>query len=345
MNLNLEKMIQPVPYSNKFYEDDYYIWDGSMVKHENKYYLIYSRWPKDFGHYAWISHSEVACAVADSPFGPFEFVKVLLSKRGTEFWDGTTTHNPMIIKVKDKYYLYHMGTYGYSNLKNPISMSDPNWWEYRNNQRIGVAVSTHPLGPWERFDKPILDVSVEEKAFDSLMTSNPAVCEMSDGRILMVYKAVTKGETDGKAYRGGVVKHGVAIAETPDGVFVKQPGTIFEASNKNLYHMVAEDPFIWCDKNMIYAITRDVMGLFTGVEAGLALFESKDGLDWSPAKHPKVLGRFKWEDGTKYPSRVERPFLFFEDGIPRVLLGSADNNTPNRADAFNVQIPLKNIIK
>ncbi len=66
-------------------------------------------------------------------------------------------------------------------------------WLHRNNQRIGVAVANDPNGPWKRFDKPVLDITYnDDTAPDALMTSNPSVCQMKDGKILMVYKAVGK---------------------------------------------------------------------------------------------------------------------------------------------------------
>lgn len=53
------------------------------------------------------------------------------------------------------------------------------WWEYRNNQRVGVAVADHPAGPWTRFNKPLIDVT--RHSFDHLATSNPTVCVGPEG--------------------------------------------------------------------------------------------------------------------------------------------------------------------
>ena len=66
----------------------------------------------------------------------------------------------------------------------------------------------------------MLDVSDDDAAADSLMTSNPSVCQRPDGKILMVYKAV------GKAFpmpNGGPVVHMVAIGDSPTGPFKKMP--------------------------------------------------------------------------------------------------------------------------
>lgn len=66
-----------------------------MVKGwDNRYHLYYSRWPRSFGHEAWISHSEIAYAVADKPEDPYHFVNIPLPQTNSLAWDGVTTHNP-----------------------------------------------------------------------------------------------------------------------------------------------------------------------------------------------------------------------------------------------------------
>ena len=110
-DLNLGEMVHPVPFANRFLDSNYNIWCGSVCKGDNgKYYLFYSRWPKKDGHYAWAIESEIALAVADNPNGPYMHLKVVLPARGKQYWDGTTTHNPTIMRFKGKYFLYYMGT-------------------------------------------------------------------------------------------------------------------------------------------------------------------------------------------------------------------------------------------
>ena len=103
------------------------------------------------------------------------------------FWDGLNTHNPTIHFYEGKYYLYYTGNTGDGvNMKKGLNPT------HRNNQRIGVAVSESPYGPWKRFDTPLIDVSKDTAAYDALMVANPSVTRMHDGRYLMVYKAVAK---------------------------------------------------------------------------------------------------------------------------------------------------------
>lgn len=327
-SLNLAEMFKPVPASAKFINDSLFIWGGSLVKSEKdgKYHLYYSRWPKKLGMSAWVTHSEIAHAVSDSPFGPFEFHDVALPFRGRKYWDGAVTHNPTIHFFNGKYYLYYMGTTGNTEAENQ-------YWEHRNKQRIGVAIANNPNGPWKRFDHPLIDVSPDSTAFDALMVSNPSVTQMPDGKFLMVYKAAAKKLP---MPMSGPVVHLTAIAEKPEGPFVKVNKPVFTAKD---VVFPAEDPYIWYENNCYYAIVKDMNGAFTDAGRSLVLFYSLNGLDWKLAGHPLVSKlEIHWENGTlQKVLALERPQLFLENGKPKALL-CAINEV--RDHSFNVQIPL-----
>ena len=98
-SVDLFSMVQPIPSTHIFSDTAYNIWCGSVTRAKNgKFYMFYSRWKREFGHEAWITHSEIALAKADKPEGPYRHIKVILPARGTQFWDGTTTHNPAILQ-------------------------------------------------------------------------------------------------------------------------------------------------------------------------------------------------------------------------------------------------------
>jgi hypothetical protein len=341
MSLDLGGRVQPVPLDSKFSQPGYFVWCGAPIRGaDGKYHLYYSRWPVTKGfHPGWAIYSEIAYAVADKPFGPYRFVNVVLPPRGInaatgrKFWDADMTHNPNIIQHQGKLLLYYIGNYG-----------DGQYATHRNNDRIGVAIADKPEGPWRRFDEPIIDVSRDAAAFDSLCVSNPAAAVRLDGGLIVIYKAVPI--IPGKLM-GGNVRHGVATADRPEGPYLKKPGRVFEVENadtKNVW-MLAEDPFIWFSRrygDRYYAIARDVIGKFTGASGGLALFESRDGFHWQAAAHPKVLDTcFTWADGTKSGNRVERPALLFDGENPVALFGGTDGYEKNGCIAFNVHIPLK----
>ena len=255
--LDIHSMIQPIPATAKFINDTSYIWCGTLVRShiDQKYHLFYSRWPRKDGMSAWVTSSEVAHAISDSPFGPFQFKDVTLPHRGAEYWDGMYTHNP-------------------------------------------------------------------------------TVSHMPDGRFLMVYKAVARKRPQPF---GGPVVHLTAIAENPEGPFVKQNKPIFTAENVDF---PAEDPFVWYQDNCYYAIVKDMKGAFTDAGRSLVLFYSPDGLDWKLATHPLVSSlNIIWEDGTTQNlEALERPQLFFENGKMVALLCAVNEN---QGHSYNIQIPLK----
>ncbi len=329
--LDIQTMIQPAPLTAKFFNDTSYIWCGSMVQShlDHKYHLFYSRWSRKLGMAAWATHSEVAHADSDSPFGPFKFKDITLPFRGANYWDGMVTHNPTIHFYDGKYYLYYMGNYGDGKVTSPQLN-----WTHRNHQRIGVAIADDPNGPWQRFDKPLIDVSPDSTAQDAQLVTNPSVTQMPDGRFLMVYKAVGKKRPQPF---GGPVVHLTAISNRPDGPFVKQNKPIFTAENVDF---PAEDPFVWFQDNCYYAIVKDMKGAFTTAGRSLVLFYSLDGLDWKLAKHPLVSTlNLKWEDGTtKKLEAFERPQLFFGNGKLVALLCAVNESLEH---SYNVQIPLK----
>ena len=354
-DLNIGSMVQPVPESYKFIDPNYNIWGASVVLgYDGKYHMYYSRWKYELGHMGWVTNSEIAYAVADKSEGPYKHVNVALPARGKEFWDGTTTHNPTVLKKDSKYFLYYMGTTSPIEASQPTSMKNKDWWIYRNNQRIGVAWADNPAGPWHRLDKPIIDVSADSIAPDALMTSNPAVNIAPDGRIFAVYKAVGKqkgwkpvdmGSSESwQVSKGSRVRYMVAFADNPLGPFTKHAGIIFELKGSEDEHMIAEDPYVWSQDGIYYAIVTDIKGRFTGDMGALALMESDNGYDWVQAKHPLVLpSRILKTDGTRTEYKIERPQLLVEDGVPSFIFGALGITVDgvHRGHACNLRIKLK----
>lgn len=331
MEYDFHALLQPVPAAAQFSDPEYNIWCGSAVKgQDGKYHLFYSRWPRQLGHLAWVTHSEIAHAISDSPFGPWQHRDVALPPRGTNFWDGSCTHNPTIVRIGRKFYLYYMGNYGDQTLSRGLN------WTHRNRQRIGVAVADAPDGPWKRFDQPVVDISSDPKAADALLTSNPSVAQRPEGGVLMVYKAVGRKRP---APFGGPVVHLVATADNPTGPFRKHPGEVFGAKG---VMFAAEDPFIWRGADRYWAIVKDNEGNFTQRGYSLALWESADGFNWNLAKHSFVANpsTIRWADGRDARlNSLERPQLLFDHGVPIALLCAAADSK-ERDGSFNIQIPL-----
>ena len=330
--IDLGAKVQPLPAQNRFALPGYHVWCGAPVMTpDGKVHLFYSRWPSQFGFApAWALHSEIAYAVADGMGKPFRPVNVALPARGPGFWDGSVTHNPNVLLANGKFYLFYNGNVG-----------DGVYATHRNHQRVGVAVAEKPEGPWTRFDRPIVDVSADPQAFDSLCVTNPAACVRADGSVLLIYKAV---EVVPGKLMGGKVRYGAAVAQRPEGPYVKVPGRIFETDDPSAssHWMLAEDPYLWFDRgaSRYGAVARDVVGAFTGAKGGIAQFVSEDGLRWKPAAQPKVLAAtYLKADGTRSDFQLERPALLFQGDRPVALFGASDGYRKDR-EASNVQIPL-----
>lgn len=314
----------PVPRVNLFTETDYFVWCGAMFKFREAYYLIYSRWEKALGFEAWATDSRVCLAKADSMFGKFTHLWELFDYRGRTPEERKVIHNPTVLIHQGRIYLYYMMNYGTGD-----------WWQHRNRQRIGVAYTDDPEGEWTMPEEPVLDIS--PVGIDSLLVSNPSVVEKPDGKILMIYKAVSN---EGVMPKGGSVICGAAEADSPLGPFRKYGKPLFV--NPETPWSV-EDPYVWYENGRYYALAKDFQGYFTGTgEMSTALFTSENGLDWEPdLEHPLAYENvLHLEDGDRRVRFLERPQLYFENGKPAVLLCACmmrqgDDTT------YNIRIPLR----
>ncbi len=328
--MNFQERMRPAkPYSVfGLSEEAFIVWCGSIAQGDDGlFYLYFSFWPMNKGHNGWVTHSKIGYATAKTPLGPFTYRGIALSGAGGDAWDRDCVHNPAVLKVDGVYYLYYMGNYG-----------NGEYWDHRNHQRVGVAWSKKPEGPFCRFDRPVVDVT--PGSHDSLLTSNPTVCVGGDGRIYMMYKAVSD---EGELPKGGAVVCSMAVADHPLGPFVKRGGPIL-TNPENPWSV--EDPFVWYEDGRFWAVAKDFQGYFTKAGAhSVALFESPDGLSWEVScDHPLAfLLELHWEDGTVEPlQNMERPQMWLDEaGRPRVLCCACTRpGDPERLYAFNVQIPI-----
>ena len=151
-DLDLRAWLQPAPLTAQYSEPDNYVWCGTMVKDDaGKCHLFYSRWPRKLGFDAWVTHSEIAHAVSDNPFGPYHPVDVALPPRGKEYWDGLCTHDPTVMRFGSKYYLYYLGNTAEHPLGDSPTMVEmkEKRWLLRCSQRfsfISAMVGESPSG-------------------------------------------------------------------------------------------------------------------------------------------------------------------------------------------------------
>ena len=71
------------------------------------------------------------------------------------------------------------------------------------------------------------------------------------------------------------------------------------------------------------------------------MFESPDGLEWTLSEPAMGFGlRYRTESGWKDVHRLERPQLYFENGVPTVLT-CACMEEKDAKRVYSVRIPLK----
>ncbi len=324
-DLFLTEHLQPVSPENIFRTPGYYNWGSSIIKgKDGRYHLFYARWKKTYSFTGWLVLSEIAHAVSKTPYGPWKYKETVLRGQGPGHWDAYTAHNPKIKYFDGKYYLYYIST----NLGEDTLTHDrlleiahkgyrhPLWMVIRNRQRTGVAVASSLEGPWKRLDQPILEPSGPI----TRLTVNSAITKGPDGR----YYLVVKGDKPGA--QRFLRNQAIAVGETPTGPFVMQQEPVID-------YIDTEDMSMWYDKerHRFYGVfhARGFIGLVT----------SADGIHWHKATRyvlmPKVVPLAGGD--TLKPGRLERPFVYTENGEVKVLSLAAKKGD----DSFCVFIPIK----
>ncbi len=322
--------LQPVPPCGILRDPDWHIWGGGVVRSaDGEYHMLVARWPRARGFNAWVTHSSIARASSPSPGGPYTLRDDVIGPRPGDWWDADNCHNPFPLAIDGKFYCYYTGNHG-----------DGDWWTHRNHQRIGVAVADHPAGPWQRRSQPLLDVT--RGSWDHLIANCPVVTRGADGRFYMVYKGVSEGPLP----FGGQVRMGLAIADDPEGPFVKQPGNFFDAPGAKF---PSDDNYIWHAGNRFYAIVKDYGGHFQQrAREALVLFQSPDCRRWELVGEDPTLCTFNYRraDGTHVGPlhRLDQPQLIFDHQHRPVTLLLAVKEQPDDVDAdlaYNIQVPIR----
>jgi len=328
--MNLAAKLRPIPATARITDPNHHVWCGSPVQADNgEWHLFASHWPRTAGFEGWVTHSRIGRYVSESLFGPWRYAGVVLSPHDGDDWDAHVTHNPMAVRWQGGVALFYMGTRGSTGPDGPtFTPQDAVWWDFRNHQRIGVAVAPAPDQPFVRLPQPVIDIAPGWRA---RMTSNPTVAVQPDGTLRMVFKAVA----DGKGHFGGEVVHGVAESASPTGPWTVMPEPTLRIPG---VQFPAEDPCIWHQDHCWWMVAKDFHGHFTGAGTSLALFMSADGRTWTPAPQPLVSTlSLTWADGsTMSVERLERPAVVCVHGKPVALAVAVKHHD----DTVLVQIPL-----
>ena len=324
--VEISDRIQSVDDENIFRDPVYHNWCSSIIKGEDgKYHLIYSRWKRKYTFYAWLTHSTIAHAVSDTPYGPFKYVNTLLDfeQKNHQAGDLIMAHNPKIRFFNGKYYLYFISTHIDKDISNKeliktadTGYSHANWGPLRKNQRVYIASAASINGPFEVNKEPL----IEPTGPITTLTTNPAITQGHDGKYYLIIKGDKPGST--KFERNQVV----AISDYPDKGFVIQDKPVIQDWD-------TEDMSVWYNQHthMYYS--------FFHAHTYIGMMASKNGRDWRKACDFKLMEkRIQKKDGTLIlPDRMERPFVFVENEEPQCLSVAVKKGD----DTFIVFNPIK----
>jgi hypothetical protein len=321
--------ILPTDESYGFFLKDYWVWCGSVIKSEDgKYHMFASRWSKEVKfELHWLTNSEIVHAISDKPEGPYTFSDVALPPRGEQFWDGRMTHNPAIRKCGDTYLLFYTGTTYKGDMpdsKHQLTSESPKKLEAHQHERIGLATSKSPYGPWTRGDKPILDVV--PNSWEQYLVSNPSPFVFEDGRVMLYYKGVERLTVDAVS---------VALADHWSGPYKRISDKPFEIG------IGAEDPTIWFENGMFHALMLDTKRKYSDKEIYYA--KSKDGLKWEIESNPLAITKnilLKNGKTIKYGA-TERPAILIEEGVATYAFFAVKNK--DKSHSWNMCVPLKKL--
>lgn len=323
----LSDKIQPLEAENVFHDEEYFNWCSSIIKGDDgKYHMFYSRWEKSKSFRAWLTHSTIAHAVSDKPYGPYKYVETVLDFERETYKkdDMITAHNPKIKYFDGKYYLYFISTKMGIDITNDellntakTGLKHMNWNILRKNQRTFVAVSNSLNGGW-KVNKTSL---IEPSGPITTLAVNPAITLGPDNRYYMIIKGDKPGTTKFERNQA------IAISDRPDSGFKLQSKPVINDWD-------TEDVSMWYDKfsSRFYAVfhAHKYIGMMT----------SKDGINWEKASDFEIMKKrieFVQPDSVVLPKRLERPFVYIENDIPRVLsLAVFDKN-----DSYIITVPLK----
>jgi len=324
-DLFLYDKISKISDDNIFKTEGYYNWGASILKGDDgKYHLFYSRWKKEYKFTGWLVHSEIAHATSRNPAGPWKYKETVLQGRGDGHWDAITAHNPKIKYFDGKYYLYYCSTNMGDRDITPEELFEtaqtgythPNWKILRPNQRTGVAVSSSINGPWERMDKPL----IEPSGPITTLTVNPAIDRGNDGK----YYLIVKGDKPNE--KRFIRDQAIAVSDSPAGPFEIQKKPVID-------YLDTEDVSMWYDKDR-----ERFYGVFHA-HTFIGMVTSPDGINWKKAnEYVLMLKKVRKTDGSVLlPDRLERPFIFMENGKPAILSLAVKKGD----DSYTIFIPIK----
>ena len=223
-----------------------------------------------------------------------------LAKGEKGSWDERVVYTPGILVAEEKYYLFYTAQ----------NFQPSGWEEARPKTYLGLATSDSPDGPWTKSpDNPILSPSEDENLFDSYRIDDSCLIKR-EGKYWLYFKGRQwmKGPTE--------TKMGVAIAEKPEGPYLKSP--------LNPLAKGGHEVLVWPEGKGVSAL----VGMKLGEPKPFEIMYAEDGLNFEKVaqiendKAPWAPGAYRPEAFTESDQgkRIqwglhiggERPDLFLE---------------------------------
>jgi beta-xylosidase len=272
-----------------------------VIRADGAYHVWYSKATVDpSGYYATVWH-------ATSPDGlAWAEQEEAIATGPEDAWDANGVFTPTILLAEDRYWLFYTAV--------PKPFDNDNGGPNCTRTAIGAAVADTPNGPWRKLPgNPLLRPSDDPVEFDSLRVDD-ACFVVRDGQYWLYYKGRQQQHSPQET------KMGVAVANTPDGPYVKH----------------ADNPLVDGGHEVCcWPCAGGVAGLFCAVgPAGNSLRWSPDGLSFRhvreivPPAAPGPLREDAFVDGAEPGLRwglchdarsSDRPFLLRFDVAPNAL--------------------------
>ncbi|WP_440874121.1 glycoside hydrolase family 117 protein [Thalassotalea sp. PLHSN55] len=214
---------------------------------------------------------------------------VAISRGEAGAYDDRAVFTPEVLAHNGKYYLvYQSVQYPYTN---------------RQYEQIALAIADSPFGPWQKSAEPILSPSkdgqwrgdednrfhvLSKGSFDSHKVHDPCLLVFND-KFYLYYKGETMGES--MNFGGREIKHGVAIADSVEGPYIK--------SEYNPISNSGHEVVVWNYQGGIASmLTTD------GPEKNTIQF-APDGINFEIKAHikggPEAIGLFRDPEGKELP--------------------------------------------
>lgn len=199
---------------------------SDIIKVDDLYYVWYSKGLVKTGYLATVWY-----ATSEDGINWIEQGQALsVGKPGS--WEGESVFTPNIMKADGRYWLFYSG------------VSTKFGKGFVPDTKIGIAVSDLPEGPWKKLaSNPVLANSADSTAFDSHLIDDACLI-VRNGKYCLYYKGRQLGKSP------STTKMGVAIANSPEGPYVKYEGNPIIKGNHEV--------LVWPEGNGVAAMIGDV---------------------------------------------------------------------------------------